>query len=83
MLSLLFNPDFILGNITGFALGAVLAAGLIHAGWAARERRLRLETERTRAHIHAAEASRNWQRAGAANDDRPRTARAELRSAPR
>lgn len=84
MLSLLLNPDAVLGFTTGLVAGALAATGLIHAGFRAHERRVHLETERTRQHIRAAEQARAWQRAGAANDDAShRTARSAMRGGAR
>ncbi len=80
---LLFDPGFVLGNITGFCAGAVAAAGLIHYGAQAAERRLRAEAELTRARVSAVRVSDGCARASVANDEGSGTRRAQMRGGPR
>ena len=79
----LFDPGFVLGNITGFFAGGVAAAGLIHCGAQLTERRLRAEAELIRARAAASRASHGWGRAGAANDEGSDTPRAQMRGGAR
>jgi len=82
---LLFDPGFVLGNITGFCTGGVVVAGLIHTGWKAAHSRIKAETELLKARAAAARQAEGWARAGAANDavGHTRTARAEMRGGQR
>lgn len=84
---LLFDPGFVLGNVTGFLAGGVAAGGLIHYGAQATERKLRAEADLIRARVAASQASDGWARASAsaANDEGSGTRRgqAQLRGGPR
>ena len=80
---LLFDPGFALGNVTGFLAGGVAAAGLIHYGAQATERKLRAEADLMRARAAASQASHGWARAGAANDEGRDTPRARMRGGAR
>jgi len=85
MLSMLYDPGFVLGNITGICIGGLVAAGLIHSGVRAAIARLKAEAEVLKARAAASRQAEGWARAGAANDavGHTRTARAEMRGGPR
>jgi len=80
---LLFDPGFVLGNVTGFLAGGVAVSGLIHYGAQATERRLRAEADLVRARVAASQASDGWDRASAANDESSGTRRAQMRGGAR
>lgn len=85
MLAMLYDPGFVLGNITGFCAGGLAVAGLIHSGARAATARLKAETDRVKARAAAHRQSEAWTRAGAANEpiDSHLTARAQMRGGPR
>ena len=80
-LSTVLTPDLIVGLCLGFILGALAVLGIVTHADAAHERRQRLDAERRVKRLEGELAARAW--GDAANDDRTRTARSQMRGGAR